>query len=245
MIEITEAGIELIRRANGGDDLAVEDLIKLIRDEFMGKAVARYINKNRLVSDEDIKQEFLIGVALAIPQVKMDVGNPMIYLINSGIWRVRSYFRSNVLKHTKQTCLKCGHTCRPHYKKDDTDNTKNTTQWQCPKCKSMDVDIIQTTNAEVKDDNVMGYTATLVEDMVSDQITIEEFRSTLKGRVLQLFDLINSGMDRDGTNSYMKDIAQQWGVSTACVAQYLKRLRAAWKDHFKDEIDSAIERRIG
>lgn len=245
MIQVQQASTTLILKASQGDDLAVEDLIKLIRDNFMGKAIARYISKNRLVYDEDIRQEFLIGVALAIPKVNMEIGNPMLYLINSGIYRVKSYFRGKVLKYTRQTCLDCGHTCRPHYKKDEVDNTKSTKQWQCPKCGSLHVDIVQTTNAEVKDDNVMGRTEALIEDIVSDSMVIEEFRSTLKGRVLQLFDLINSGVDRDGTSSYMKDIAQEWGVSTACVAQYLKRLRAAWKEYFNDEVESAIDRRIG
>jgi predicted transcriptional regulator len=43
----------------------------------------------------------------------------------------------------------------------------------------------------------------------------------------------------------MRDIADEWGVSTACVAQYLKRLKAAWRAHFDVAINNVIDRRIG
>ena len=246
MIELNDSVIDIIKAAQGGDEYAVEKLIIIIRDNHMNKAISRYLYKNRLVENEDVKQMFMIGVAMAIPTVRLDLGNPMIYLINCGIWKVKSYFRAQVFNNTRQTCLDCGHTCRPTktIKKYDV-VVKRSDDWICPSCGGDNVDIAQCTGAEVKDDNVFSTkTDALIEDIVTDSMAIDEFRKTINGRVLQLFDMINKGVDRDGTTSYMRDIADDWGVSTACVAQYLKRLRAAWKAHFEVSIEDAIDRRI-
>lgn len=246
-IEITESIMSIIMSAKDGDEFATEKLLTIIRDNHMNRAIAKYLNKNRLAENDDIKQVFMIGVALNISSVRLDIGNPIIYLINCGIWRVRSYFRSQVFNNTKQTCLDCGNTCRPTkvIKKNDVVVYKSD-DWVCPSCGSHHVDVAQCTGAEIKEDNAMNtYTSRLVEDLVIDSMVVDEFRSTLSGRVLQLFDMINQGMDRDGTSSYMRDIADEWGVSTACVAQYLKRLKAAWHAHFSVAIGDAIGRRIG
>jgi transposase-like protein len=204
------------------------------------------MNKNRLAENDDVSQEFMIGVAHAISEVDMSIGNPIIYLINKGIWKVRSYFRQQVFGNTKQTCLDCGHTCRPTktLKKHDV-VIKKFTEWVCPKCHSHRVDVVQITGSEVKDDNVFATrTEQLVEEMVMDGMSIQEFRAKLSGRVLQLFDTINNGVDRDNSVSYQREIADEWGVSTACVSQYLKRLRKSWCEHYTEEIQSVIDRRI-
>ena len=245
MIEVGNDILKEIDLAKMGDKDAVERLLIIVRDEHMRRAISRFMNKNRLAEDDDIKQMFMIGVANAIPTVRLDIGNPLIYLINCGIWKVRSYFRSQIFTNTKQTCLKCGHTCRPTktIKKCDVVVTKSQ-DWICPACSSNKVNIIQITGAEVKDGNVMVVQeSSSIESEVEDSMLVDDFRKSLNGRVLELFDMLNGGVDRDGTNSYMRDIADKWGVSTACVAIYLKRLKLAWKKYF--DAMHEIDRRIG
>ena len=109
---IYEQGIELLKLAQQGNKNAEELLIVEIRNRFMNKRIGRYLHKNRIVDDEDLKQEFLIGVGLAIPQARIDIGDPIEYLINQGVYRVRSYLRKHIIQNTTQICDDCGYITR-------------------------------------------------------------------------------------------------------------------------------------
>ena len=80
--------IQLLELAQGGDKVAEDNLIAHIRDNVMRRRIGRYIHKNRQVEDEDIRQEFMIGVALAISKADLTIGNPIEYIISQGIYKI-------------------------------------------------------------------------------------------------------------------------------------------------------------
>ena len=69
--------IGLLELSQSGDNVATDNIITYIRDNEMRKRIGRYLHKNRQVEDEDLKQEFLIGVALGIKEADLTIGNPI------------------------------------------------------------------------------------------------------------------------------------------------------------------------
>ena len=127
---LSEECVELLKLAQDGDRMAQDDLILLIKDKFMGKRIGRYLHRNRQVEDEDLKQEFMIGVALGISEARLDMGDPIEYLISQGVFRVRSYLRRSIITNTMQTYNDCGNITRLNRIGRD---------YVCKKCGSNDV----------------------------------------------------------------------------------------------------------
>lgn len=216
---VFERGIELLRLAQDGNKRAEELLIVEIRDKFMNKRIGRYLHKNRLVDDEDLKQEFLIGVALAIPKARIDMGDPIEYLIHQGIYRVRSYLRKHIIQNTLQTCNTCGYITRLNM----IDG-----QYICKKCGSTDITTQEVQNGdEVLLDNMSIESD--VEEIMSQDI-VDQFEKTLTPgtNVHNLYILLKSGINRDNPNiqNYIKEIAKIWGgCSEQNVVQNMDKLR--------------------
>jgi predicted Zn-ribbon and HTH transcriptional regulator len=217
---VFERGIELLRLAQEGNKCAEELLIVEIRDRFMNKRISRYLHRNRLVDDEDLKQEFLVGVALAIPKARLDMGDPIEYLIHQGIYRVRSLLRKNIIQNTVQVCNACGYMTRLNM----IDG-----QYICKRCGSTSI-ITQ----ELRNDD-----ETILENITFDPIEIDEimgqdiidrFERTLTPgtNVYSLYILLKSGINRDNPNipNYIKEIAKIWGgCSEQNVVQNMEKLR--------------------
>lgn len=54
--------------------------------------------------------------------------------------------------------------------------------------------------------------------------------------MLQLFDLlVIEQVNRDTSNNYLEEIANRWGVSTACVSVYLRKLRVKVLEHIHEK----------
>lgn len=217
---VYERGIELLRLAQQGNKAAEELLIVEIRDKFMNRRIGRYLHKNRMVEDEDLKQEFLIGVGLAIPKAKLDIGDPIEYLINQGVYRVRSYLRSNIIKNTSQVCNDCGYITRLNM----IDG-----QYVCKRCGSTN---ITTQELKTNDEIVLGNIPTTedeINDIVSQDI-VDRFEKTLTPgtNVYNLYILLKQGVNRDNPNiaNYIKEIARLWGgCSEQNVVQNMDKLR--------------------
>lgn len=217
---VFERGIELLRLAQGGNKAAEELLIVEIRNQFMNKRIGRYLHKNRAVEDDDLKQEFLIGVALAIPKAKIDMGDPIEYLINQGVFRVRSYLRRNIIQSTTQICGDCGYVTRLNM----VDG-----KYVCKRCGSTNI-----TTQEVNDHNEIILMSapsmtTEIEDILSQDM-VDRFEATLTPgtNVHSLYILLKSGINRDNPNipNYIKEIARMWGgCSEQNVVQNMDKLR--------------------
>lgn len=217
--------IQLLELTQGGDKVAEDNLITHIRDNVMRRRIGRFIHKNRQVEDEDIRQEFMIGVALAIPKADLTIGNPIEYIISQGIYRVRSYFRKHVIQNTTQICKDCGYESR-------LNRVGNT--YRCKKCGS---DNIETREVYDHDEVAMGNMAAendeiekLTDEIGADKI-IEQFRSTLSPdtRVYDLFVLLyDEDINSDNPNiiNYIAEIARRWGTSQVLVVQTKDKLKS-------------------
>lgn len=217
---IYEKGIELLQLAQSGNKAAEELLIVEIRDRFMNKRIGKYLHKNRIVEDEDLKQEFLIGVGLAIPKARLDMGDPIEYLINQGVYRVRSYLRRNIMKNTSQICNDCNYITRlnmidGHY--------------VCKRCGSTNVTTQEVNNNDETVLNSIPTTEMEIENIISQDI-MDKFEETLVPgtNVYNLYILLKNGINRDNpnVNNYIKEIAKIWGgCSEQNVVQNMNKLR--------------------
>ena len=225
--------IELLKLAQSGDKVAEDNLIAHIRDNEMRKRISKYLHKNRQVEDEDLKQEFLIGVALNISKASLEIGNPIEYIISQGVYRVRSYLRKHIIQNTTQVCGDCGYESRLN---------RVGNHYECKKCGSHNIetrevydhDEIALENKCAEDDEIEK----LIEDAGADSI-IEDFRNTLdkNTKAYYLFVLLydeDINSDNPDVENYIKEIAKRWGTSQTLVVQVREKLKVKLLNFCKD-----------
>lgn len=217
---VYEQGIDLLKLAQQGNKNAEELLIVEIRNRFMNRRIGRYLHKNRIVDDEDLKQEFLIGVGLAIPKARLDIGDPIEYLINQGVYRVRSYLRKYIIQNTTQICEDCGYITRLNM----IDG-----QYICKRCCSTNITTQELNdNNEILLNNIID-TEQEYDDIITNDL-IKRFEQTLTEgtNIYNLYILLKSGINRDNPQikNYIKEIARIWGgCSEQNVVQNMDKLR--------------------
>lgn len=217
--------IGLLKLAQSGDKVAEDNLISYIRDNEMRKRINKYLYRNRQAEDEDLKQEFLIGVALNISKANLEIGCPIEYIIAQGVYRVRSYLRKHIIQNTTQICRDCGYESRL--------NRISNNQYECKKCGSHNIetrevhdhDDIAIENKHDEDDEIER----LIEDASAEKI-IEEFRDTLdkNTKAYYLFVLLydeDINSDNPEVENYIKEIAKRWGTSQTLVVQTKEKLK--------------------
>lgn len=227
--------LTLIAAAQTGDDLAMERLLRIIRDEHMAQRVAKFRRKNVLIDDDELESEFLIGCYKAVPQAKLDVGNPLMFILWKGENAVAYIRRKRIREGVRVNCHVCG--IRPLNMRKG--------RACCPNCGSFDV----STYMVLLDESQQGEyfeengdrahwdttdpteVATEIDDLfnaITYDIQVEEIRTRLSGRVLQLFDkIVVEQINRDTSKNYLQEIATEWGVTTACLSIYLRKLKIA------------------
>ena len=201
----------LVQESN--DRVALDNLLVTIRDKEMKHRIGRYLYKNRQVENDDLKQEFMIGVAGAIPKADLEVGDPIEYIMAQGVYRVRSYLRKHIIQNTSQVCRCCGYESRLN---------RVGNHYVCKKCGSTDIetrelwdhDEVTIENKMSEDDEIEK----LVENMGGEDI-IEQFRQTLTPgtKVHALFVLF---YDED-----INEIATRWNTSQTLVVQVREKLQ--------------------
>lgn len=223
--------IVLLEKTQAGDEMALNELLTHIRDNMMGRRIGRYIGKNRQVDNEDIKQEFMIGVALNIHKARLDIGDPIEYLLAQGVYRVRSYMRSQIVKGTTQTCLDCGHVSRLRLDEDG--------KYACSKCGSHNV---TTQEMHTWDDGLVLNTIESMEDFEAELIfndLMDKFEQTLDKdtKVYQLYILLKGGINRNNpqVKNYIKEIAGIWKCSQNNVVQAMDKLKFRLKKFAEDQ----------
>lgn len=216
--------VEVLRLAQDGNETAIDNLISYIRDNEMNRRISKYLHRNRQCEDEDLRQEFLIGVALSISKADLEIGDPIEYIISQGVYRVRSYLRKHIMKNTTQICRDCGYESRLNR----VDN-----HYECKKCGSSNIETREThdhddiiiMNQCEEDDEIEK----LIEDFGAQDI-IERFRDTLEPntKVYSLFVML---YDEDINSSnpdivnYIAEIAKKWNTSQTLVVQVREKLR--------------------
>lgn len=221
-------GIGLLRLAQSGDKMAEEQLIVWIKETQMRRRIGKYLHKNRQVEDEDLIQEFLIGVALNIHRADTEVGDPIEYIINQGVYKVRSYLRKNILQSTSQICGDCGHITRLNR----VDN-----HYICKRCGGTNITTRETN--EYDEEFIMNIATSEIEDYVVSEEILKAFENTLdeNTNVYNLYMLIKGGVNRDNPNikNYIKTISTMWGgCSQQNVVQVMDKLKKKINDFARE-----------
>lgn len=226
-----EGTLDLVARAQNGDDLATTELFNIIREYHLPRYVGRYFGKNVVVSNEEIESEFLLGVWKAMPKAKLDVGNPVNFMCWRGQKAVQSLMRSNIRRETRFECLECGQTGIMGYRARVP---------VCTMCGTPDVYTWMVEDAEPEGFDIWsvstGVSAETAWQLAVYGIQIEEIRGLLSGRTLELFDiLILEGINRDSSTNYLREISERWGTSKVRVVQCLRKLRRAIESYIEAE----------
>lgn len=223
--------VELLKNAQGGDKFAEEELIIHIRDNIMRRRIGRYLHKNRQCEDEDLIQEFLIGISLAIPRADLEIGDPIEYIVQQGVYRVRTYLRRHIMQGTTQVCMDCGYESRLNRVGD---------HYECKKCASHNI-----VTREINDhDETLFQTMVAPSDDIDDEILIEmlksEFEKTLdhSTNIYRLYDImVNKGINKDNplVKNYIKTISVMWGgCSQQNVLQNINKLQMKFTKFIAD-----------
>lgn len=213
---------EMLKRVQENNNpFEMNELIKWISKTYE-RRIFKYLSKNRAVENEDLKQEFMIGIGLSIQKARLDIGDPLEYIVKQGVWRVRGSLRQNVISKTVQQCNECGNISRLN---------RIGTDYICKKCGSTNIvtselddhDEIALQNAEATD--------LPIEDEIMSVMMIEKFEQTLTEgtNVYNLYMLLKSGVNRDNPQieNYLKTISQIWGgCSEQNVVQALGKLKS-------------------
>lgn len=223
----------------------MERLLGIIQREHMPRRLNKYYKRNVLVERCDIESEFLLACWKSVNEAKLDLGNPLLYILWKGERAVLQIFRKNVPKGVSVKCHKC---------KKITRLLRRGGRSLCAVCESDDVITFmneigdsQLTNQE----RIAGRTSydraktstpyTDTDDIFSMHTldhNIEQIQGRLRGRVLELFNiLVIEGINRDSSENYLSEIATRWGVTTACVSVYLKKLRVKVLDYYNGDIN--------
>lgn len=216
-----EEMIELLTMAQNGDQISETTLLMQINKEYMCKRIGRYLGKNRQVENEDLKQEFMIGVALSIKKADLNMGDPIEFLIAQGVYRVRAYLRSKIMTNTTQICIECGNITRLN---------RIDGIYICRKCGSSNVETHEVhDHDDIAIENAVD-TSIPVDEQIISKLLIEEFESTLVDgtNVKKLYILLKEGINRDNplVKNYIKSIADIWGgCSEQNVVQVLTKLQ--------------------
>lgn len=207
----------------------------------MPKRIRHYLQRNVLVEAVEIESEYLLGCYEAMSVAKLDIGNPLEFILWKGGLKVAHLFKKRVRQGVNVLCKTCGLTTMGYVNKTVA----------CGKCGSTDITTqmilvgdSQLTQTEIE----AGSTAydraqagdpfeemDAVFGLATGQIMIAEIQEKLNGRVLELFNiLVVEEVNRFTSDNYLQEIATRWGVSTACVSVYLRKLRVAILRHFEN-----------
>lgn len=211
----------LIAQAQQGDRQAFNTVVKIMQDNGYMKAISRYIYANRLLEPDDVKAEFWLGVVMALPKCKPDVGDPLFYLAWRGANRVKTELRRTLLREVVSACPKCG--WRGHLRRKKG-------KYECPKCKNTELDSWERTKQQ-------DVTSILIEERISKRtikvveetdlrMDIEYLETLLTPQEKKVFRcIVIDELDRDHEHNYLESIAYALQISAQCVSRYLKKIR--------------------
>jgi len=231
----------LIFNAQNDNTIATDILLEEIKQHHMRRRISRFTSKNCLLEDDDIRQEFMIGCAIGLTKAKLDVGEPFLFILQSGTWQTQRYVKKHINQGTMQTCRTCGNKSRLNI----VDNN-----YVCKKCGSTDVatDMVSDKN-EITFDNLVDEYDDLNTMILDDTVEalIVGFEDLLKEgtNVTRLFDAMIR-RDINTTNpdveNYLKQIAKEWDTSAVNVNFNLTKLRKRFRKYLDDieQIDDTL-----
>lgn len=205
---------------------AVNDLLADIIQYRMDYHIAQYIRDITVsgIDKSDVQQTFTIGCAGAIEMAKVGVGDPMMFILQKGKWAVVDLLRKHYRGDLRQYCHKCSKETRVHAVAGVA---------TCPSCGAVGDKLVERICFNNLDDGTVLTTVAntgldLQSAVVSDMV-VQEFRSRLSGRKLDVFDLIVvKGYDRDSCDNYIKAVAEILGVTSSNINIRLRQIKEEW-----------------
>ena len=238
-----QAIANLIEQAKQGDAFAKNQIVRLMQENHYIKIISKYLYINRLLESEEVQGEFWLGVVLAMPKVKPDIGDPLFYLAWSGLNRVKKQLRLKIGKGVHVTCLDCDWSGRLYRKNKE---------YVCRNCGSINLETHQyeinlstIEREETKDKqpitDVLLSTRPTQRDLdFKDEI--EQFKTKLTPQELRVFILITEKeIDRDHEQNYLQTIANILEISAQCVNHYLGRIRAKMKKNLDGDNNQGLQ----
>lgn len=215
---------ELIRisKEDGWErESALSSILEDIRKYHMDRYLRRYLNKATTggMDSDDIRQIFLIGCSEAIEVADPDIGDPRVFIIQRGKWKVVDILRNTYRKNIRQICNSCG--C----------DTKILERYGVPICRECGIEgheYIERYNIIDGNDLAISYIGDQkdIQNEVMSDLIIERFGERLGGRKREIFDLImHGGFDRDSCKNYIAEIADILGVSRGNVNLRLRVIK--------------------
>lgn len=227
----------LVTIAQGEDKamagIAKNDILADIMQFHMKPILYKYKSKltaGSMIDYEDLEQIFLIACSNAIEEASTEIGNPMMFITQKGKWAVIDTLRNSYRKVLKQHCKECGATTRLNEKAGVP---------ICPKCGAEGHDKVTREQFVNNDDGEVLHQIAMdkpsTEDEVEYKVLIEEFKSRLSGRKLEIFQLIiEEGYDRDNCKNYIKEIAEKLEVGQPNINLRLRQIKAELLNFFDD-----------
>lgn len=210
-------------------DMALTDLLIEITDRHMKKHLSKYYGKATTggMDDADIEQIFLIGCSKAIREADINIGDPLVFILQKGKWAVVDELRKGYRANIRQYCHNCNNETRIH---------ELGGKIKCPKCDA--TENIDRMNINQYDDEEGTIMRSVVDESmdisvaVTSNSIVDKFRQTLTGRKRDIFDMIMvDGYDRDACTNYIKEIAAELGVAPSNVNLRLRQIKADWAEY--------------
>lgn len=220
----------LIEKAQTGDQVAKNSIIRHMQNNGYMRAVSRYIHANRLLEPDDARSEFWLGVIIALPKVNPALGDPLFYLAWRGANRVKSQLRQKISKGVELQCNTCGWTGRL-FRKDKS--------YECKECGSKDINTWQreinetTVFRGIDRDDIIRKKTEIKKEGTILKLDLELFKSHLSPQESRVFSLIvENEIDRFHEKNYIKSISIQLDITPQCVNHYLRKIKIKYQRLF-------------
>lgn len=189
---------------------AKEAVAKLVLEDPKTDSIVRHFKINRILSEEDIRGEFGVGLADGLNKVKSGIGDPLSFLRTKGVWAIRHAIRKELKRKIIQKC-KCGRVVAVQRGSI------------CPKCG----DKAETTTrfSELNED---FHQIKAPDTFVENHTHMKMFVKTLSGRKRAICESILEGVDGD---SYLQALADKFSCSPVAVAIHVKKIRSLWSKY--------------
>lgn len=103
----------LLEKAQNQDKFAIDEIIELAKKQCI-PSLYKYASRNVLVDGDDLVPIFLTNVYQQIPYVKIDVGDPGVYLMQQAMHITLTSVTKSIRSGIEQVCMDCGAVQRPH-----------------------------------------------------------------------------------------------------------------------------------
>ena len=214
-------------------NIALTDLLIEIMDNHMERHISKYYRKATVggLDTDDMRQIFLFACSRAIEQADPFIGNPLLYILQKGKWAITDELRKGYRRNIRQYC----HSCDTETRLNERGGTPI-----CPKCGESEEGQVERVQVNISDDGTaMEFKKDDkmdIEEDVTGDLLIEEFRKRLTGRKADVFDLIYyHGYDRNSCTNYQKEIAEVLGITTSNVNLRLRQIKKEWNTFVEEQ----------